>query len=211
MSSPHAAQVPTEAPVVSLQAHGASDPDLGHLATGLLVGPSLVFVPSPPDELLDLAGPFEVLIFPDSPRAGDPLIERIAPAGFTVPYTGGPRRPPLGVTIRLSRPSRNALSIRREPGRPAVTGRDVERKLADGHDLWTALTELRAINPALRRAPSRQTWQRLLAAEHATEGELGSGRQGHPGRSGGLPRPEHVRGFNACWLVPWLCRHEDSS
>lgn len=203
MSQPHTV-VP---PVVSLQVRGAQDPDRGHLATGLLVDPSLVFVPSPPEELLDLSGPFEVLIFPASPVAGDPLIERIPPAGLTVPYAHAHQRPPLGATIRLSRPSRNPLSIHPKRERPVVSGRELEQKLADGHDLWTALAELRAINPALRRAPSNEVWRKLREAEHAPEGRQTVGAHGR-GRS----RQDPVRaGFNACWLVPWWCRHEDSS
>jgi hypothetical protein len=234
MSQPHAV-IP---PVVSLQARDAEDPDRGHLATGLLVDRSVVFVPSPPAQLLDLAGSFEVLIFPPAPRAGDPLIERIPPAGLTVPYTGGSQQPPLGATIRLSRPSRNPLSIQREPGRPAITGRALAEKLADGRDLWTALAELRAISPTLRRPPSKAVWNRLreaegeadpeaaLEAEGPDEGEgrpqgrrVGAGTRRprtrstgrHPNAAPGVHQPESLQalGFSACWLVPWWCRNDD--
>lgn len=198
-------------PVVSLQAHGASDPGDGHLATGLLVHPSMVLVPAPPEALLDRTGRFEVLIFPARPAADDPLIERIPPLGITVPFSAD-GQPPLGTTIRLARPSRNALSIRREPGSPKVNARALELKLAEGHDLWTALSSLRAISPAMRRAPSKALWSKLVAAE----GDPLTRRAGHPDAQAGRPgkpRPAtpsmQAFGFNACLLFPWWCSDDD--
>jgi hypothetical protein len=221
MSQPHAVAPPPPPPVVSLQARDAEDFERGHLATGLLVDRGVVFVPAPPPPLLDLAGRFEVLIFPSAPLAGDSLIERIRPAGLTVPYSEVGHQPPLGATIRLSRPSRNALSIQREPGRPAVTGQALAQRLADGQDLWTALTELRAIGPTLRRAPSKAMWKRLRDAERnagrEAEADLDAAgtirargeTAGRPTPGGHQPGSLQALGFNACWLVPWWCRSDD--
>jgi hypothetical protein len=149
--------------VVSVQATGMERaPWDGHRAVGLLATEDLVLVPDSPQELVDAAQWFEVLIIPTAGRGGEP-IERIGVAGVEALRRVGDGRV-TSVVLQLARWSRYPAMM------ASFDGCEFKRRVRerDG-DVWATLVDVGAIRPGLdvvldevlRTVPELELAQRL--------------------------------------------------
>ncbi len=156
--------------VVSVQARGfAEKPWEGHLATGLLVAPDEVLVPSAPAELAEAGEGIDLLVLP-LPLDGGGRVERLAVErvlmASTLPDGGGDRLAVLGF----------GNASRHEPQVTGFSGPDLDAAVREHQgDLWAALETIGAIAPGvrdaltpdlLRQAATTEDAQRAPAFEH---------------------------------------------
>ncbi|MFE2751680.1 hypothetical protein ACFXGA_06715 [Actinosynnema sp. NPDC059335] len=147
--------------VVSVQAHGFEEkPWEGHLATGVLVAPDEVLVPSAPAELAEATGGLDLLLLP-LPLDEGRRIERLPVEGVLLSATreGGDER--LAV-LRVGNPSRHAPQVRPFRG----TDLDEAVRAHDG-DLWAALEAVDAVSPGVRDAITPDLLRQAAAVEEA--------------------------------------------
>jgi hypothetical protein len=132
--------------VVSIQLVGMdSAPWEGHVTAGLLANRNTVLAPHPPEEILDAAVAYEVLVIP-TPLTVDQPVERIRIAAVDANrlLDNGQL---TSVTLELAYPSRYLPSI------GAFDACRLGEEMAGHGDLWTALENVGAIEPGLRVEP----------------------------------------------------------
>lgn len=147
--------------VVSVQARGfAEKPREGHLATGVLVAPDEVLVPSAPEELGEATRGLDLLVLPLPLDAGG-RVERLVVERVLVASTlpdGGDRF----AVLRVGNGSRHEPQVRRFSG----TELDEAVRRHEG-DLWAALEAVGAIGPGVRDAVTPDLLTRAAAVEDA--------------------------------------------
>jgi hypothetical protein len=141
-------------PFVSLQDPAATHPSKGHLASGLLVSPDSVVIPSKAREVA-FSRPFEVLIFRPHPGPQDP-VERLAPTTVMSWVPTSAEESTLTV-VALESPSSYRSSLCDE------SGRRLGALYAEGRDFWDALEELRLIPDGYRDGPAPEAWEAALS------------------------------------------------
>jgi hypothetical protein len=147
---------------VSVQARGFADkPWEGHLATGLLVVPDEVLVPSAPAELAEATGGLDLLVLP-LPLDGGGRIERLVVEqvlmSSTLPGDGGDRF----AVLRFGNASRH------EPQVSRFSGTDLDGAVREHEgDLWSALETIGAITPGVRDAVTPDLLREAAVIEDA--------------------------------------------
>ncbi|WP_367128584.1 hypothetical protein [Saccharothrix sp. HUAS TT1] len=160
--------------VVSVQAHGFEEkPWEGHLATGLLVEPGGVLVPSAPDDLGEATEGIDLLVLP-LPLGEAGRVERLAAERVVFcPVPGGGEQ---FASIRMANDSRH------QPDVGEFTGRQLQEALERyPGDLWAALESLGvipagsrdAVTPELlRQVPAVEAEQRKLVFRRPDDGPV---------------------------------------
>lgn len=138
---------------VSLQASGTSDPAGAHLATGLLIGPDLVVVPTLPRQVLARHESFEALLVP---AKGD--VERL-PVSHTLVYPGDSAAESgsgeaVALVLRLGRPT--ALPAVEAPLRKGASVLTTLRSLLPDADETAARLATAQAEPRIPYSPDRR-------------------------------------------------------